>query len=66
MNRFAIYTGPTLVATVAKKLGEHGDITVTTEGTAHVYIETPYTHEYILRLMPSIGSGWTSRDIRKL
>jgi hypothetical protein len=66
MNRFAIYTGPTLVQWVAEKLRQKEDITVTIEGTAHVHVATPYSRDYVLGLMPSIGSGWTHRDIRQL
>jgi hypothetical protein len=66
MNRYAIYTGPTIVNHVAACLNDQDDITVTVKGTAHVYVETMYSPEYVLGVMRSIGCGWTLSDIRKV
>lgn len=58
MNRYRLYTGPTLVATTAARLREAG-LTVTCEGTEAVYLTAPENHEQMtLRLRNVLGPAW--------
>lgn len=61
-QRFAVYTGPTLVEPVAQRLRDAG-VTVTCEGTMHVHVETDKTEADLLTIL---GPTWNQRDVRYL
>lgn len=61
MNRWKLYTGPTLVNYVANRLRTHG-VNVTVEGTEHVYLLTDLDRYQLLNLLPT----WQPRDLQLL
>jgi hypothetical protein len=67
MNKYRIYTGPTLVDEVANRLSEY--YTVTIRGTEHAYIETVVDgpNQILDTLTRACNlSGFTLRDIQTL
>ena len=57
-QKMRIYTGPTLVDSIADKLTAAG-ITVTTRGTESVWVWTDASVDDLLQLLPT----WKPRDI---
>ena len=60
MNKFMVYTGPTLVKTAADRLRAAG-MHVTLEGTCNVYVNANSAAQ-VLAALPS----WTWRDVHPL
>jgi hypothetical protein len=61
MNRYRIYTGPTIVKQVAEKLRAL-NIDVFLEGTEHVYVSTSLAIHELLKMLPT----WRGADFRAL
>lgn len=64
MNRYQVYCGPTLVNQLAALLNEHTDAYL--QGTEHLYVQTYYTVEELVKLLNTVSSGFTLRDVRLL
>lgn len=64
MNRYRVYTGPTLVLPIAERLRACDTLHVTLEGTAHVYVTAEDAHCTLATL--GRGRGWNLRDIQEL
>lgn len=65
MNRYRVYTGPTLVQCIAERLrASRYVLHVTFEGTMHVYVTAESAHCILAAL--GRGQGWTFRDIQEL
>ena len=62
MNGFRVYCGPTLVHALAARLSSAG-VEVTCTGTAHVYVATYYTLYELLKVLNTVSSGFTPRDV---
>ena len=63
MNKYRLWTGPTLVNQAAEWLEQAG-LTVTVRGTESVYV-LANNQDQVLNALPK-GSGWTWRDVTKL
>jgi hypothetical protein len=64
MNKFRVYTGPTLSEPVAWYLQDH--FNTVTAGTEHVYVLTTKTGEDVLATLKAKYSGFTYRDVQAL
>jgi hypothetical protein len=62
MNRFRVYCGPTLTYTLAALLRRQG-VEVECTGTAHLYVVADCTAEGLVRLLNSVMSGFSYRDV---
>jgi hypothetical protein len=65
MNRYRVYCGPTLVTALAQSLRQN-NVEVTCEGTEFVYVTTDCTAEELVRLLNTVMSGFTWRDVHCL
>jgi hypothetical protein len=63
MNKYRLWTGPTLVNQAAEWLEQAG-LTVIVRGTESVHLLADSTAQ-VLDALP-VGSGWTWRDVTKL
>jgi hypothetical protein len=64
MNKYKVYTGPTLVNGVAQRMMETGQFAASWAGTEHVYLETYLGYQTVLDLLQKpYGTGFTQRDL---
>lgn len=61
MNKYRLYTGPTVVKTAAEALRAAG-LEVVVEGTEHVYVLAP-SNDAVLKAVNTCGPGWNWRDV---
>lgn len=64
LNKYRVYTGPTLVDDVAAYLTDY--FNTVTAGTEWVYVVTTLTAEDVLRQVNTKFSGFTARDVQTL
>jgi hypothetical protein len=62
MNRFRVYCGPTLTHTLCALLRCQG-VEVTVTGTEHLHVVTNCTAEELVRLLNTVMSGFSYRDV---
>jgi hypothetical protein len=62
MNKYRVYTGPTLVKSAANRLRGAG-LVVTVEGTEHVHVLALDVSQ-VLQALPR--GGWSYRDVQLL
>lgn len=67
MNRYKLYTGPTLVNGVAARLSASPLLSDVLAGTEHVHLSTYLGPEAVLDLVRApYGTGFTHRDLQLL
>jgi hypothetical protein len=63
MHNYRVYTGPTLVQSVANMLRTSDVLLVTLEGTEHVYVSAPSQSD-LLAILPL--TGFNHMDVREV